>query len=266
MQINRKVFFTLFHDLIVLSLSFFIALWLRLEEQSFQLVQYLYPYSLCFSFLTITFLYRFGLYQGIWRYASMNEILSILKGLVFSTLIILTILFLSIRLDNIPRSFPILLFLVSIFNVSGPRILYRLLKDNIFNEKYSVGSKIPIVVVGEGNSCELFIRAIKRENDSLYKLSGILGSKDKSEGGRIHGIKIIGSINNLEKIERLINKKKLSVQRIIIADHSLSEEKVELLFIFAKRNGLAIGEIPKITDFKKHSSMFDTQIQKVLCI
>ena len=130
MQINKKVFFTLIHDLVVLGLSFFIALWLRLENQSFQLVKDLYPYIFCFPFITIIFLYRFGLYQGIWRYASINEILSIFKALIFSILIILSILFLSIRLESIPRSFPILLFLVSMFGVSSPRVIYRLFKDN----------------------------------------------------------------------------------------------------------------------------------------
>lgn len=259
MQINRKVFFTLIHDLIVLGLSFFIALWLRLENQSYELIRFLYPYLVCFPFLTVFFLYRFGLYQGIWRYASINEILSITKGLIFAILITLTILFLSIRLENIPRSFPVLLFLVSFFGVSGSRVLYRLLKDNILNEKYTLGSKIPILIVGEGNSSELFIRAIKREKNSPYKLSGILGTKEKSQGRRIHGLKIIGNINFLETIEKLINRKQLSVQRIIIADHSLSSKQIESLFIFAKKNGLAIGEIPKITDFKKQSLMLETQ-------
>ena len=258
MQINKKVFFTLIHDLVVLGLSFFIALWLRLENQSFQLVKDLYPYIFCFPFITIIFLYRFGLYQGIWRYASIIEILSIFKALIFSILIILAILFLSIRLESIPRSFPILLFLVSMFGVSSPRVIYRLFKDNFLKNKNNEKTKIPILVIGEGNSCESFIRALMREKDSPYKLSGILGAKDPSKGRRIHGIKIIGSINFLEEIERQINKKQLSVQRIIIADHSLSENQIEKLFIFAKRNGLAIGEIPQITDFKKKITSFET--------
>ena len=253
MIFTRRILLTISHDFIVLCFSFFLALWLRLEGQSYSILSLLWPYLIAFSVITIFFLNRFGLYYGIWRYASLEEISSIVKSLIASCLIILASLFLSIRLENIPRSFPLLLFIVSVFTLSGPRLLYRIFKDNITKNKVSkISNKISVIVVGEGDTAELFIRATKRD-DSPYKVIGIIGLKFKSINRRIHGVPIVSVINDQKKMLEDLKKIKISPQRIIIADHSLSKKNIESLFILAKKNGLAIGELPKITDFKSNS-------------
>ena len=61
----------------------------------------------------------------------MHEIISIFKSIVISTLFIIALLFLIFRLQDIPRSFPILLFIVSLLGVTGPRVFYRVLKDKL---------------------------------------------------------------------------------------------------------------------------------------
>ena len=248
---NTKILLTIFHDFIILCISFFLALWLRLENQSYNLIDFLWPYMILFATLNFFLLSRFGLYRGIWRYASIQEIFSITKSLFASTLLILAALFLSIRLENIPRSFPLLLFFVSFFAVASPRFIYRILKDKISVSKGF--DKVPVIVVGEGDSTELFIRAANREKNSPFRVVAILGSKNKSIGRSIHSIPIISTINSLDNLKNILLKKRLKPQRIIIADHSLDSAQVENLFIFSKINGLAIGKLPQITDFKEAS-------------
>ena len=248
---NKKIILTLVHDFIILCSSFFIALWLRLEEQSFVLLEFLWPYIFMFSLITIALLNRFGLYHGIWKYASVEEISSILKSLLASSLMILAGLFFSIRLENIPRSLPVLLFIVSFLGVASPRFIYRILKDKISGDRNTAHTKqIPVLVVGEGDTAELFIRAANREKTSPFKVIGIIGMKRKSVGRRIHNVSIIMSVENIQNLKSILNKKKLLPQRIIIAEHSINTETLESLFVFSKKNGFAVGELPKITDFK----------------
>ena len=61
----------------------------------------------------------------------MHEILSIFKSIVISTLFIIALLFLIFRLQDIPRSFPVLLFIVSLLGVTGPRVLQDHERQNI---------------------------------------------------------------------------------------------------------------------------------------
>ena len=43
--------------------------------------------------------------------------------------------------------------------------------------------------------------------------------------------------------------KKYELQRVIIADHSINPELIESLYVFSKKNGFAIGIIPKVSNF-----------------
>ncbi len=248
---NKKILLTILHDLIALSISFILALWLRLENDSLILLKELWLYLLFFLGLNIFFFNRFGLYHGIWRYASFQEILSIFKGLLASSLLIIAGLFLTIRLESIPRSFPILLFIVSFLGISGPRVLYRLLKDNLINLKQTEKkNKVPVLVAGDGNTTELFIRSTNKQIASPFNVIGIIGKKNDSIGRTIHGIPIIMSLEKLKPLKKVIFRNNIQPQRIIITDHTLNQELIESLFVFSKQNGLAIGELPRATDFK----------------
>ena len=45
-----------------------------------------------------------GLYRGIWRYASLNDLVAIVRAVTVSLLIFLPVTFLITRLDELPRS------------------------------------------------------------------------------------------------------------------------------------------------------------------
>ena len=127
---NIRILITIFHDLVIFGASFFISLWIRLDLTSaLNLCHELLWFLIFFSFSNIFLLKYMGLYHGIWRYASIHEIISIIKSVSFSILLLLGTFFIVFRLENIPRSFPILLFFISIFGVISPRVLYRIMKD-----------------------------------------------------------------------------------------------------------------------------------------
>ena len=107
-----------------------------------------------------------------WRYVSMHEIIIYFKSIVISTLFIIALLFLIFRLQDIPRSFPVLLFIVSLLGVTGPRVFYRVLKDRISKKQ----PKIPVLVVGDNDTSENFINT-KTEKNSPYNVVGIVSTK-----------------------------------------------------------------------------------------
>ena len=241
---NKKILITIIHDFFIFCFSFFIALLLRLEsEYAIFLMQSLWVFSILFAFINIIILNYYGLYHGIWRYASMHEIISIFKSIVISTLFIIALLFLIFRLQDIPRSFPILLFIVSLLGVTGPRVFYRVLKDKLIKTQ----SKIPVLVVGDNDTSENFIRLTKIEKNSPYNVVGIVGTKKSGIGRRIHNIPIISSVDELDDLK--IKIKNLELQRVIISDNTIDSNLIESLYIFSKKNGLAIGILPKLSNF-----------------
>ena len=253
---NFRIIITILHDLIIFGFSFFVALWVRLDfESALSLSRNLWHFLVLFAFMNISLLKYMGLYLGIWRYASLHEILSIIKSVIISTLILLGLFFLIFRLENIPRSFPILLFVTSIITVVSPRVIYRIIKDNLKKEEIK---KVPILVVGDDSNCENFIR-LSKQNDSPYKVEGLISTKEKTVGRRIHNIPILCSIVSLGSLTNQLKKVKKSPQRIIVSDPKIDSRFLESLYIFSKQNGLAIGMLPKISEISSQNrNQFET--------
>ena len=252
-----RIFLTIFHDLIIFIFSFFLALLLRLELQlSLELFSSLWVYSIGFSIMNIIILNFLGLYHGIWRYASIHEINSIFKSVSISTFSIIVVIFLTTRLEGIPRSFPIILIIISIFNSIGPRLLYRITKDYLGSNSTS---QIPTPLVGDSSSSENFIRHTKTDKNSPYRIISIISLKEKSVGRRIHNIPIVGSLENFKGIKfNILDKLKKPPERIIVSDQNIEKDVLEDLFIFAKNNGLAIGQINKVSNISITKNSFDT--------
>ena len=252
-----RIFLTIFHDLIIFIFSFFLALLLRLELQlSLELFSSLWVYSIGFSIMNIIILNFLGLYHGIWRYASIHEINSIFKSVSISTFSLIFVIFLTTRLEGIPRSFPIILIIISIFNSIGPRLLYRIIKDYLGSNSTS---QIPTLLVGDSSSSENFIRHTKTDKNSPYRIISIISLKEKSVGRRIHNIPIVGSLENFKGIKfNILDKLKKPPERIIVSDQNIEKDVLEDLFIFAKNNGLAIGQINKVSNISITKNSFDT--------
>ena len=254
---SLRIFLTVLHDLIIFIFSFFLALLLRLELQpALDLFSMLWVYSVGFSIMNIIILHFLGLYHGIWRYASIHEINSIFKSVAISTFSIIFIVFLTTRLEGIPRSFPILLIIISIFNSIGPRLLYRIIKDNLNSNSQT---QVPTLVVGDSTSSESFIRYTKTDKNSPYKIIAIVCVKEKSVGRRIHNIPIVASLENFKNIKlNILGKLKKQPERIIVSDQNIEKDVLENLFIFSKNNGLAIGQLNKVSNISFGKNTFDT--------
>ncbi len=256
---NKKIFVTIIHDFVIFFLSFFIALLLRLDWiESVNLMNSLWGFCLLYATANIFILHYFGLYHGIWRYASMHEIISIFKSITISTLIIILSFFLIFRLENIPRSFPVLLFIVSLFGVTGPRIFYRFLKDKITRDKVK---RIPVFIVGDSNSSESFIRLTKNQSNSPYHVIGIISDKASSIGRRIHNVPILASIANIELFDKDLGKKNKPIpQKIIIIDQLIKSDSIEKLYVFSQKNGLALGVLPKLSNINSKDKFITNPI------
>ena len=92
------------HDLLMIPTAWYLAYWLRLEQfvpstKSTLLISLgiILPVQIsCFLV--------FGLYRGIWRFASLPDILRILKSVLIGTTISMALLFVATRADGVPRS------------------------------------------------------------------------------------------------------------------------------------------------------------------
>lgn len=235
------------------AVSFILALYLRLGEDFHSSYSFLIPSTLIFTAVCTAVFFFTGLYRGIWRYASMQDLLAITKAVTLATLIFLPLLFMITRLDEFPRSVLAINWLLLLALLGGPRFLYRLLKDggasSIFG--YSPSDKrIAVLMVGVSDSALHFLRESNKKTSSNYKVVGIIDNDKSKIGGYIHDVKVYGNIDNIPKIIKRLKREARAPQRIILAQDYLDNENIEKLLKITGTFGLTLAKLPRISDFK----------------
>ena len=129
--------------------------------------------------------------------------------------------------------------------------MYRTLKDKNFSSilKREDPNSIPVLLVGVGDIAETFVRAMNRMEESPYRILGILDHRNDHIGRNIHGIRVLGLIDDISKVVDGLIAKGNRPQRLILADDFdgiLVRQMVDL----ADLNGLTVSRVPQLTDLR----------------
>ena len=209
-----------------------LALYLRLGDQ-FRLFTdgYLVQGTVIFALLAAIIFAFSRLYLGIWRYASVNDMVAILRTVTLVILIFLPILFFLFRLENVPRSTPVIQWFLLVALMGGPRFLYRSLKDRRFRLLHEniVKRRIPVLLIGAGDAAELFIREQQRGAEVLYETVGVLSVKSTRIGREIRGVSVLGHVSDAANI--IQNRLTIKPERIIITNEKIEGSIIRDLFI-----------------------------------
>lgn len=243
---------TYLHDLVMAAASFPAALYIRTgQDFSYYTRDYLFEGTIVFVLLAaITFRWS-RMYRGVWRYASVDDLLAITKAVTITILAFLPLLFLMTRLDLFPRSVPLIQWFLLLAMLGGPRFLYRIFKDRRFDRiAASVGyRRIPVLLIGAGDEAELFLRELKRDRDAIYTVVGIIDEKGTRVGRDIHGVSVIGG---LDRLQDFVASDDLAAkpEKLIITKERLDGQLVRSTMEVASANGLTVSRLPRLSELK----------------
>ena len=242
------------HDLLMAFLSLPISMFLRIGPDVFTYDTSIIVFAAAvFTAVAGTCFWLMGLYGGIWRYASLNDLMVISKAVTLSILIFVLLIFMLNRLEWTPRSTPFIHWFVLATLLGAPRFLYRQFKDSRKNNKLPGGvaaSKVPVLLVGAADGAEMFVRAIARNPAIAYQIVGIVGEKSGRVGRNIHGIQVLGTIDDLVTIHRKLSLADKAPQRIIITKEDIDKSSMQKLITNADTLGVSLSRMPRLTDFQ----------------
>jgi FlaA1/EpsC-like NDP-sugar epimerase len=189
------------------------------------------------------------LYRGIWRYASVNDLVALVRAVTLVILAFVPILFLVTRLEDFPRSLPIINWFVLIALLGGPRFLYRLAKDRSLAGMGGGARRVPALLAGDGDGAELFIRAM-RGATAGYRVAGIL-SRDIGRVGRVmHGIEVLGTFDQLPAVAARLSERGLSPERLVLTEEHMDGATVRRLLDAADAAGMTLARLPGPNELK----------------
>src|SRR5690606_28979383 len=127
---NPKAIVAFVHDAAIAAASLGVALYLRLGDEVFALDPFTTAVtSFVFAAIACVTFQLFGMYRGVWRYASTVDLLNIAKATTVALLIFGPLCLAIDFFDFVPRSVPFIQWCLLIVALGGTRFAYRVLRD-----------------------------------------------------------------------------------------------------------------------------------------
>ena len=240
------------HDIVVSLMAWILSFFLRFnfEIPANFMASMIASLSWLIPLQTVMF-WGFGLYRGIWRYASIPDLKRILLMATATTVTIALLLSLG-DIPDIPRSvlmlYPMLLFMF----MSGSRVIYRTWKEQRLRR--GTGSQ-PVLILGAGDAAADLMKNLARSHE--WRVVGLLDDNMAKRHRQIQGVTVLGGLDSL-----IDEAKRLGVRHAIIAmpgqSHAVRRRALQL----CTQAGVTAMTVPSYDDIMS-GKITVSQIRKV---
>jgi len=166
----------------------------------------------------------FNLYQGIWRYVSVDDLKDIVQASALSSLIFMSIVIFSGQFSGYPRSIYVMNFIFLIIFNGGTRFTIRMFRESFAPQSESIKN---VLIVGAGTAGNEIVKTLKSAKHKEYIPVGFIDRDKSLTGKRMQGLKIFGDLTHIRNVV-----KKHRVNEIFIAipeaTNKLVKEVMEL--------------------------------------
>lgn len=193
-----------------------------------------------------------GLYRGLWRFASIPDVMRILRAVAIGTCAIY--LLFQFKHQVIPNALPLLYAMLLILFLSGSRILFRWMRD--YRQWFVAGQRV--LIIGAGSAGEGIVRDLLRLHKSSYRPVAFVDDNLVRQGREIHGVRVVGMCQDISDIV-----KKLNIDLILIAVPSASSTDMRRIVEFCEQTKVPFRTLPGLKDLAEGTVSFN-ELRQVL--
>lgn len=229
-------------DALLINMAAFGSFYIRFEGDIPLTYKVIYTHAAFAStILYLIVFYMFGLYNRLWQYASIGELLSIIYAATLGAGGTVTLIYFMSPL-RLPHSVSVLLWLLSIFAIGGSRFIWRILQENVFIP-HVPGSQKQVLIVGAGDAGVLAVRELRKRDYREGRPVGFIDDNLGKQRLHIMGIPVLGTRKDIPRVV-----KGHGVDEVIIAMPSASGEAVREIVQICKKTGVALKIMPGVQD------------------
>lgn len=245
---NPHLYLVLFLDVLVFTAAPLGAyvLWFDFvfSEYILEQITWLLPLGITVK-LSVFFL--FGMYKGMWRYTGLSDIIRLAQAVVLSSGLIIAIVVIFTRFEGISRAVLLMDAGLTFLMAGGGRVAIRLafyhslyMKGLPFQFRKKVGEPVQrIIVVGAGDAGEKTLRELIDNPGLQYRIIGFADDNPKKIGRTIHGVPVLG---NIEDLPKLISD--FDVNQLFIAIPSATGQQVRTIVKVCNDTGVPYKILP----------------------
>jgi FlaA1/EpsC-like NDP-sugar epimerase len=249
-SVNERAILAFIHDVVMLCLSWVAVLLLfgfadksnagSLPVSALQVLFVAVPVQATVAAI-------FGMYQGLWRYASLPDVQRIVATVVAGTLAVAATLWAGDWMGALVFSHFFVQSLLLVVLMAGSRIAYRSWKEwTVYGRSDDQGS--PVLILGAGDAAVGLLKEIMRSRD--WRVVGLLDDDGNKRNRLIHGVRVIGALDELPRIARL-----LKVRHVIIAMPSVAYQKRRQIIEICNRARVTVMTVPKFGEVSTTANM-----------
>lgn len=183
--------------------------------------------------------WKVGLYRGLWRFASVPDLLNIFKASLLGLLGLVIGLFFYSRLDLVSRAALLLYPFVLTLLLGVPRLLFRAWKDQRMLRTDEGAERV--LILGAGQAGEALVRDLRRTG--RYDPVGFLDDAAALRGARLQGLPVLGRIDDVARIAR-----ETAAQLLVIAIPSLDAAGMRRVVGLCEDSGVPFRTVPRLDD------------------
>jgi FlaA1/EpsC-like NDP-sugar epimerase len=229
------------HDLLWIPLAVLLAYWVRFNLTPIPHLYFsgmLLVMSLALPAHAVT-LWMFGCYRGIWRYASVPDLVRIIKSVVLGALATFLGAFLFERLQGVPRSVLMLYPILLALGLGSSRMLYRVFKDRLMSLGGHASERA--LIVGAGRAGELLIRDLRHHGPFLPV--GLVDDASEKQGHEVQGVRVRGRLADIGRLVRAYD-----VNIVLIAMPSASRQTMDQVVQMCNEAKVPCRTLPSLTE------------------
>jgi UDP-GlcNAc:undecaprenyl-phosphate GlcNAc-1-phosphate transferase len=161
-----------------------------------------------------------GVYRGLWRYTSIDDLIVFVKAVVLSSIASVIGVLFAFRFEGFSRTVFLLDGLLMFMFLAGSRLAFRLFRQLLPAQNGKDG--IRVLIYGAGDGGELLLREILNNRDLKYSPIGFLDDDPAKSGKVIHGLKVLAANGDLTEL-----CKKHQVDELLISSSKMPDDRVQ---------------------------------------
>jgi len=204
--------------------------------------------ALSFVFTILAFL-TFRVSEGISRYFSAHDAISVLKAVAAAGLTTSLILFTLTRLEGIPRTTPILHALILTAGLLITRTVMALFdKPDQSAHNTDPSAAEHIIMIGSTSLTSLYIKFLQAHSPDQRHVIAVIDDDQKLLGRAMCGVPVVASSNQLDPVIEEFAVHGVRTDRIIIGgdEHLLSAGSMDQVRRICQQRGIVLDFVPKL--------------------
>ncbi len=222
-------------DFGLIAFAYYLSYRLRFDARTFPIYFKVFLQSLpaVITCKMIAF-FVFGIYRGIWRYMSSNDVFVYLKASFLASLLSIVAVTFIYRFEDFSKG----IFIIDWFLITGlllgTRGFFRIFHDTM-RRKNLDGEKI--LIYGAGRGGEILLREILNNEKLKVKPIGFIDDDPLKIGKKLQGYPILGGIENLVSLF-----KKNDINGLLVSFTNRDSENFERVKSFCRARGLFLKQ------------------------